>query len=328
LGLLANLARRERLTERLSYTGELELESFTGNRIGVGSTDREPEPGLGGGSQDPFPGTNIPDPDLLTGSDQRRQSIRGAAALRYRISEIDTVETAVSLSRFVYPGQTSLADYNSIQFRVAYDRALDERTVLGARLDTLRVETRGSSRSFQIVTPQLTGRHRLSEIWTIEGALGALFISSEPELIPTQDLSAVSSTARICRRSPAVEFCAGLLKDVSGSGASGVVRRTTFDASYTQTLDRDTSLMGRALIGSFEEVVSRAAPTALGSRQYQAIAGEVERRLGDRISAIASGVAEMTHDETIGSATNLRFQISIGYRLGGLDNGRSFRGDR
>jgi hypothetical protein len=328
LGLMAKVERNERLTERLSYNGELEFVSSTGNGIGAASGDPRSEPRLGGGNQEPFPRTDIPDPDLLAGNDQQRQSVRGAAAVRYRVSEIDSIEAGGGFGRFVYPGQTILADFNSIQLRAAYDRALDERTVVGARLDTQTVDTAGILGSFQTVTPQLTAGHRLSELWRIEGALGGLFISGERGIVPAQDRFTISGKARVCRKSPAIEFCAGLLRDVSGSGASGVVRSTTLDAYYTKILDRDTTLSVRALIGSFEDIVSGTAPTAFGDRQYRAISGALERSLSGRISAIASGVAEMTHYQMLGSATNLRFQISIGYRLGGLDNGRSFSSDR
>jgi hypothetical protein len=328
LGLSAILQRNERLTERLSYEASLELESSRGNGIGLASISPGADPVAGGDIEVPFGTTVIPDPDLLVGNDEQRHSVRAAAAVRYRMSEIDNIEAGGGFIRSVYPGSTIFNDFNSIELRAVYDRAVNERTSAGARLSTQSINMKGSMGSFHVVNPQLTGRYRLSEIWTIEGAAGLLFVSYEQGIAPTGSTATASGELRLCRRSPTASFCASMLRDATSSGSSGVVQRTTFDAYYTRTIDRNTNIKGRAIVGSFEDVVSGAAPAALGDRQYRAITGAVERRLGSRVIGFVSGVAESSHSEALGSATNLRFQIGVSYRLKGSNSGQPFRSDQ
>lgn len=197
-----------------------------------------------------LPGTTVP-PTLLTpGSDfltvtGRNYRLRADAGGQLALSPVDNLDFSSGIEHDIFKSGALDTRYTSIPVSLGYDRQLNARTTIGARVVGDFTHYSGNLTSgladSRVFTPELTAVLRLSEHLTFSGDVGASF-SSVDDGLRTRHSTGLAADASLCSATERSTFCGHAAVQQQAATAAGPARDISAGLDYSRRLTADDTL--------------------------------------------------------------------------------------
>lgn len=291
--------------------------STTGAPATTGSVTAPGGATLGSGTALPVPSITALTPytDIgLFGLRNRRKVARLSGGLGVGLSARDSVTASGYGEMARYDGLRT-GDYNAFGGGLGYSRRVSDQWTAGLRGSAGSYDYRGSSADSQSYSVEATASGRLSERWTLDGALGVSFVDGGGATATHS--TSVSGSLDLCRRGPFSNLCVQALRQVSPTGLAGTQYVTSVGLSWNRRLDERQNV---SLGVSYSRVGSGRARLIAGSVPLQSEYAQAtlgyDRRLAERLRFVASG----SYRQLLGGDTerpaDVAAQVGLAYRLG------------
>jgi len=271
-----------------------------------------------------LPGTTIPPPLLAPGGDfltvtGRTYRLRADAGGQLALSPVDNLDLSTGVEHDVFKGGAFDTRITSIPVSLGYDRRLNARTTIGARVvgqfthygGTL---TNGVADS-RVITPEVTGQLLLSDRVTFSGDLGASF-SSVDDGLRTRHSTGLTADANLCFRSERSNFCAHAAVQQQAATAAGPARDVSVGLDYSRRLTADDTLEFSLDADRYSSPVILVPGEAFTHATSARAVINYSRKIGNRwfggVNMSARKVAETGPDPK----ADLGASLFIRYRLG------------
>ncbi|MBU3077183.1 hypothetical protein [Sphingomonas quercus] len=249
----------------------------------------------------------------LFGTSDRRQTYGANAGFAYALSARDSINGSGFYTASRYHTLGNLGNYDSYGGSLAYQRQVSARVKLGLQgsasyNDYQRSEASLGGGLTKVYSPQATFDVQLSEIWTLNGAVGASFIKRGGDLSGSGTSTTFSGSITLCRRGQRHQECLNASRQVRPTGFAGTQNQTQIGLTSNYSLSERTRLNGSV---SYTDLGGRGLGLAGGviDRVFATNVG-LSHQLTERLS-VTSGAF---YRRFAGSSTNVR--SDLGGRLG------------
>ena len=257
----------------------------------------------------------VPITDIgLFGLRNRRKSARLAGDIGVSLSARDSLSVSGygEVTRYANLGTS---DYQAYGATLGYSRRMSDRLTLGVQGSASSFDYRSGVSSSRVYSLQATASDRLSDRWTLDGALGASFVNSQTAA-STRSTS-LSGNFDLCRLGQLSTMCAQASRQVSPTGLAGSQYVTTAGINWNRRLSEHDSVSlgaGYSEVGGGTRLVTGVLP--LQTEYAQATAG-YNRRLRERLGLVASAdYRQLLGSGNLGRPRDFGGQIGLSYRLG------------
>lgn len=272
----------------------------------------------------PTTGTGfVPLPDIgLYGFRNRRKLARASADVSMQLSERDSLTVSGYGEATRYSRIQQFGNYEAYSGSIGYSRRLSDRVSAGVRGSASFYnykERNGDSRVFPV---EATVTARLSQFWTLDGALGATFISNDA--IGSTSKTSLSGNANLCRRGELSTMCLFGSRQASPTGLVGTQYVTSGGVSWSRRLGERENL---SLSGSYTKVggddtrlvqngvVVGGLP--IQNEYAQATIG-YDRQISQRLRFVASANYNKLFGNGDNRPDNYGGQVGLAYHFGDL----------
>ncbi len=304
-------ARTERaVNERIRVFGDLGFSGDFGGMLssrlyGVPSTPVIPDPTIPASFV-------VADPDLYNLS-SRQYRISGQVGASAALSARDSVTAAVGAQRVLTGGNGNSLDFNTFDGSVGYERILNERLTVGARVVAQYTDYSNGS-SVTTIGPQATVRAQLSEQW--EASVAAGFVRTKQHLADGFDDQSTIDLAldgSLCRNAEFERICARVARRSQASVVGGSSTDTSAGLDYYRRLsDRDTV----QVTTSWVRASGLRTAFVDQSSQFLTASASYDRKLNDRLAAGANVAARRLTRIGPDPKSDIGGSVFVRYRLG------------
>ncbi|MDP1027143.1 hypothetical protein Q5H91_07965 [Sphingomonas sp. KR1UV-12] len=240
------------------------------------------------------PGLPIVNGDVgLIGLRQRRNTLSAGLTGSYAPGPLSTWNAGVNVQRATYPGRNGngeglslfASNFRSYGGNLGYNRSLTELSSVGFQLSGTYVDYDSGTQT-QIYTPRVTYSRTLSELTTLNVAVGAGITHDEGGTFVS-----VAFDGTLCRNGERLRGCAIVSRVPSATGLGGVRVQTTLGANATYTISPNTSASASGnyvRVGAIQSDQAQVPVLGLGAQDYFTGDVSLQRRLGRMFSAVAS----------------------------------------
>ena len=207
--------------------------------------------------------------------------VGGHIGAEISLSPHDQLTVSSGVDRTIFHGALTRTAYTAVPVTVAYDRDLSERTTVGARLALQDTEYNGPYH-FRTLTPQVTGRVKLSPTLDLSGALGVTF-SAVDDGVTTTHSTGISGNLSLCSTAQSGSLCALVAVDQQSATTAGPSKVISAGVTYSRRLDAKSSLSFTTSIDHYSSPVSFVAGRSFSSTTYYHAAAEYSRSVGHRL---------------------------------------------
>lgn len=266
------------VSEKLRLFGDLSASYDKGGQLDtriVGVPDVPPLPATPGQPPSLLP----PGSDFLsvTGRTYRFDAnVGGQLALSAR----DSLSLTSGVDRVVFRSPGNNTSYWTIPASLAYDRQLNPRTTVGARVAFANTDYSGPA-NFHVITPEFTARLLLAERLTLNGAIGASFARIN-DGVSIRNTTGVSAEADLCSSTERAQFCARAAVDQSAPTVAGPARSISGSVDYSRRLDVDSTIQFSLSANRYSSPVSVISGRTFSSATYYRAAAAYTRHISDR----------------------------------------------
>ena len=269
----------------------------------------------------PLPGTPGGPPVLLPpGSDflsvtGRTYRFAGHVGAQLAVSQRDSLTLSSGVDRVVFRGANDTS-FTTVPVQVGYDRKLNERTTIGARIRAEDTEYNGPA-SLRTVTPQLTGSFILAPRLTLSAAVGASFARID-DGVSIRHSTGLAADANLCGRSERSQYCARAAVDQQTATTAGPAKSQTFGVDYSHRLDEDSTLQFSLSASHYSSPISIVSGRTFSQATYYRGAAAYTRRISDRwFGGVNLAARKLTQAGTDPKA-DLNGSVFVRYRFGDL----------
>jgi hypothetical protein len=271
-----------------------------------------------------LPGTALP-PTLLTpggdfltitGRDYRlRADVGGQLAL----SPVDSLNFSSGVEHDIFKSGTLDTRFTSIPVSLGYDRQLNARTNIGARVvgqfthysGTL---TNGVADS-RVITPEITARLLLSEHVTFSGDLGASFSSADDGLRTRRSIG-LTGDANLCSSTERSTFCARAAVQQQTATAAGPARDISLGVDYSRRLTADDTLQLSLSADRYSNPVILVSGESFAHATSARAVVNYSRKIGNRLFGGVNLSARKVSQTGPDPGADLAASLFIRYRFG------------
>ncbi|MBW8911452.1 MAG: hypothetical protein JF564_06120, partial [Sphingomonas sp.] len=303
--LSTSLIRKDQLTEYLSSTIQANFRSTNNATI-----------------YDP---TLIDNEPLNIG--RRTYTSSGQYQLQYQATARDQFSYSAGIEHQAYGknASTGLAglgasSYTQYSVNGGYNRVIDARTSVGAQVAVMAVRSKLYPDS-RTISPSLTVKRQLTEIWEIDGHAGVIFQHVAGPFASSS--TNFSYGLNVCGAYPRTHFCVTAQRDTSASGYGALRTSSIVSASLTEQLTEKSRI---AVSASYTKSSSDAEQIGVGpsatlpARRSKAViaTGRYDRDLSQRISAGVGGNYQWRDTARTGRGHAMSATIHVTAKLGRL----------
>lgn len=320
---------RGRPSERLNTHARLDLSSSVlgasggyvpitaGTGIGVvGDTTGTAATAIGATSIATPASALVPFTDIgLFGLRNRRRTARLSGDAGLTLSARDTLNVS-GYGEVTRYANLRAGDYEAYGGTVGYSRRVSDRLTAGFQGSGAIYNYQTGIANTRVYSIQATGTDKLSDRWTVDGALGVSFVNSDTAL-STRSTS-LSGNINLCRLGQLSTLCVQAARQVSPTGLAGSQYVTTAGLNWSKRLgEQDSASLGitySTVGGNTTRLIAGALP--LQTQYAQAFAG-YNRRLRDRLQLIASvNYRQLLGGGNVGRPKDFGGQIGLSYQIG------------
>lgn len=305
-----------RPSERTTAHARLDLSSsvlgaFNGYRPAVGTTSGSALPGATTPATPFVPVTDVG----LFGLRSRQNLARLSGDISFGVSSRDslTVSGFAEAARFNTAPQ--LGDYEAFSGSLGYSRQITDRFTIGLRASASTFNYKTPNSNSRVFPVEVTVSGRLSERWSVDGAVGVTFVDNDA--VGSTSQTSLSGNINLCRRGELSSICIQGSRQVSPTGLVGTQYVTGAGVNWTTRLSEKANLSFNAnysKVGS-DSVNLLPGGVPLQTEFAQAVAS-YDRRLSERLRLIVSANYRQLLDSNAGRPKDFGGQIGISYRLG------------
>ncbi|WP_174279318.1 hypothetical protein [Sphingomonas bacterium] len=207
-------------------------------------------------------------------------------------------------------------DYEAYGASAGYSRRVSDQFSVGLRGTASDYHYRppqGDTRAYSV---EATGTGRISDVWTVDGAVGVSFIDGGG--IGSTRSTSLSGNLNLCRRGPLSTFCVQAARQVSPTGLEGSQYVTSAGFTWAKRLDGRSNV---SLGGSYSRVGGDRARLIAGAlplqTEYAQATAGYDRRLAERLRFVAStSYRQLLGQSEAGRPKDFGGQVGLSYRLG------------
>lgn len=251
----------------------------------------------------------------LFGSRSRRRLARLGGDISATLSARDSLTSSAFFEASRYSRTLLAGDYEGYGGSVGYSRRVSERFTLGVRASGSYYNYRRSDSDSRVVSLEGTFSGQLSELWTVDGALGASFVNSGS--VGSTRRTSLSGNLNVCRRGELSLMCAQISRQVSPTGLVGSQYVTSAGLNWSKQLGPRENL---SLSGYYSKIGDDRARLLVGGQRLQTeyVQGVVgyDRQLKERLRFVASANYRQLLDGGAGRAKDYGGQVGLSYRFG------------
>lgn len=316
-----------RANERVTAHTRLDLSSavlgsFTGlqpnfGTIGTGTTGEGTIPGTTTPVV-PIPTTTpfVPITDIgLFGLRNRRKLARLSGDLSWTLSLRDSLTVSGYAEATRFGSLPQFGNYEAYSASLGYSRRVSDRLSVGLRGSASSFEYRTADNNSRVFPIEATASGRLSERWTVDGALGVTFVESSAP--GSTNRTSLSGNLNLCRQGQLTSTCIQAARQVSPTGLVGTQYVTSAGINWSMRL---SELSNISLGGNYSKVGgdnSRLVPGFL-PLQNEFVQGTVsyDRRLRERLRLVTSAHYGRLLNGNVGRPSDFGGQVGLSYRIG------------
>lgn len=269
------------------------------------------------------PGDNVTTPPLPDVQDinvfaaGRTYRLAGQLGAQLTMSSRDSWTFRTGYSRAMFRSGTLDSTSADIFGSAAYDRSLNARTTVGG-IVTVRQSDYDGPGNVRVITPQVTGRLRLSQQTTLSGGIGVSLARIDDGTAVTHS-AGITANASLCHRGQNEQFCGAFSRDDQTSSIGGPVTSTSASVSYVRKIDENQSLQLSVSGARYSQSVgSFVAPLTIGRSTYLNAAGSYSRKLGGRWYSGLNLSARKLYRDGSDPKADASGSVFLRYRLGDL----------
>jgi len=300
------------VSEKLRLFGDLDASYQQGGQLDtriIGIPDVPPLPGTPGTPPDLLP----PGSDFLsvTGKEYRLAVHVGG---QLSLAQNDDLNFSSGVERVVFRSEATDTSYTAIPVSVGYDRRINTRTTVGARISAEDTEYNGPS-SLRTITPQVTGTTQLSERLTLSGALGVSFARFDDGL-DANNSTGLAAEADLCSKTEHSHFCGRVSVNNELATVAGPSKSISGGLDYATQLDANSTLQLSADLNHYSSPISVVTGQTFSSSNYYRAAAAYTRHFGHRwFGGVNLSARQLTEDGPDPKA-DFNGSLFIRYRFG------------
>jgi hypothetical protein len=310
--LSVNARHDTAVSEQLRLFGDATASYDKGGQLDtriIGVPDVPPPPGTPGGPPVLLP----PGSDFLSVTG-RTYRFAGHVGGQLAASARDHLTLSSGVERVVFRGGVQDNSYTTVPVQLGYDRQLNERTTIGARVTAQNTEYDGPA-SVRMVTPQLTGRFALGPRISLNAAVGASFVRID-DGISIHHSTGLSADANLCGSGERSEYCARASIDQQTATTAGPAKSETLGIDYSRRLDADSTLQFSLAANHYSSPVSVLAGRTFSHATYYRGAASYTRRISDRWFGGVNLAARKLSEAGPDPKTDVNASLFVRYRFG------------
>jgi hypothetical protein len=273
-----------------------------------------------------LPGTTVPPVLLTPGSDfltVTGKSYRASANAggQLALGPRDYLDFSGGFEHDVFKSGSFDTHYTSIPVSIGYDRQLNERTTVGARLVGQFAHYSGDvlngARNVRVITPELTGQFRLSERLTLSGDVGASFTSTD-DGVRTRHSTGLAGDVNLCSIGERTQFCGRASIQQQATTSAGPARVITAGVDYSRRLTADDTLQFSVSANRYSNPTIFVSGPTFNHATYVRAAADYSRHLGNRLYGGVDLAARKLAQTGRDPDADLSAALFIRYRLGDI----------
>jgi len=311
-----------RASERITAHTRLELSSavlgaFNGYRPTFGATDSGVLPGSTAPAASTPAATQLsPVTDIgLYGLRTRRNLVRLSGDLSFGLSSRDSLIVSGYGEAARYDAVPQFSNYDAFSASLGYSRQVTDRISVGLRASASSFNYKAPNSNSRVFPIEVTISGRLSERWSVDGAIGATFVDNNA--VGSTNRTSPSGNVNLCRRGDLSSLCIQASHQASPTGFAGTQYVTNAGLSWTTRLSEKANL---SLSANYSKVSDDSVLLVPGNIPFptdfgQAIAS-YDRRISERLRFFVSANYRALINGNAGRPKDFGGQIGISYRLG------------
>jgi hypothetical protein len=267
------------------------------------------------------PGTTVPPVLLPDGSDflsvtGRQYRAAGHVGAQLALSATDYVNASSGIEHVVFKSGSIDTRYTTIPVSIGYDRQINARTTIGARIVASNTEYNGPS-SIRVITPEATIQTNLSERLTFTGDIGASFASID-DGVTTRHTTGLAADATLCSIGELSRLCARGSINEQAATAAGPARTISFGLDYSRRLAADDTINLSVNANRYSRPTSFITGQTFSHATYVRGAADYSRRLNNRLFGGVSLAARKVTESGPDPDADLSASLFLRYRFGDL----------
>ena len=267
------------------------------------------------------PGAVLPPELLIPGSDflsvtGRQYRVSAHLGGQLALGARDYLTASGGIEHSVFKGSGFDTRYTTVPLSIGYDRQINSRTTIGARLSAAHTDYDGPANVWNI-TPQATIQTALSERLTLSGALGISYASID-DGVTTRHSTGVAADASLCSRGDRDQFCARASINQEATTAAGPARNIMLGVDYSRRLDAYQTIRFSLDANRYSSPTSFVTGQTFSHATYVRAAADYTRSLGHRLFGGVSVAARKLTERGPDPRADVSGSVFIRYRLGDL----------
>lgn len=274
-----------------------------------------------------LPGTTVPPVLLPTSNDfltvtGRTFRTAGHVGAQWALSEREFLNLSTGIDHVVLKSAGFETRYTTIPALIGYDRQLNERTTVGARLLGQFTHYSGSgalgARNLQLITPELTAQYSLSQRLSLSADAGVSFASVD-DGVRTRHSSGFSGDVNLCSAGEHSQLCARASMQDQAATSAGPARVLGVGVDYSRQLSANGDTIQFSLSANrYSNPVVILAGPALTRATYVRAAADYSRHIGNRLFGGVELAARKLTQSGLDPDPDFSASVFIRYRLGDL----------
>ena len=268
-----------------------------------------------------FPGTNVPPPLLPPGSDflnVRGKSYHASGHFGGQLSlgARDSLDFSSGVDHSVFKTGIVETRYTTIPASIGYQRQINPRATLGARVGAEFTDYNGPSR-YSVITPQVTGSLLLSETLSLNGSAGVSFASVD-DGIKTNHSIGFAGDVSLCSTTVRGHLCAHGSVSQTTATSAGPAKSINVGLDYVRQLDANQSIQFSVNANRYKSPTAFVVGTTFSRATYFRAAADYSHRFGNRWFGGVSLAARKINETGPDPKADVSGSLFIRYRLGDI----------
>ena len=272
------------------------------------------------------PGSIVPAPLLPPGSDfltvaGRTYRANADVGAQWALSTREFMDLTTGIAHTVLKSGGTETRYTTVPASIGYQRQINERTTLGARVvgQFTHYSTGGFStlRNVQVITPELTAQLTLSPSITLSGDAGVSF-SAVDDGVRTRHSTGAAGDVNLCSRTERGQFCARASIQQEAATSAGPARVTSLEVDYSRQLTADDTIQFSLAAQRYSNPVIILTSQSFTHVTYVRAAADYSRHIGHRLYGGAELAGRKLTETGPDPDADISASLFLRYRFGAV----------
>jgi hypothetical protein len=273
-----------------------------------------------------LPGSIVPPPLLPPGGDfltvtGRTYRADADVGAQWALSAREFLDLSTGIDHTVLKSGGIETRYTTVPASIGYQRQLNERTTVGARVvgQFTHYSTSGFStlRDVQVITPELTAQLNLSPTLTLSGDAGVSF-SALNDGVQTRHSTGAAGDVNLCSSSERSQFCARASLQQQAATSAGPARVESLGVDYSRKLSADDTIQFSLAANRYSNPIIIISGQSFTHATYVRAAVDYSRHLGRRLYGGAELAARKLTQTGPDPDADISGSLFIRYRFGDM----------